>query len=84
MPTCDETLGSNAVGAGVEEKKVVREEDREGVTGVSLLSSAFRFVSITSRALPAMLYALCNHHSKSNRTHARTYACTHMCAYDVT
>ena len=39
---------------------MVREEDREGVTGVSLLSSAFRLVSMTSRALPAMLYALYN------------------------
>lgn len=58
MPTCDKTLGSNAVGDGLEEKRVVREEDREGVIGVSLLSSAFRLVSITSRALPAILYAL--------------------------
>lgn len=62
MPTCDETLGSNAAGDGVEEKNVVREEDREGVIGVSLLSSAFRLVSMTSRALPAILYALKNSH----------------------
>ena len=56
--TCDATLGSTAAGDGEGEKRLLKEEDKVGAAGVSLLSSALRLVSITSRALPAMLNAL--------------------------
>ena len=58
LQTCDATLGSSAVGEGEVEKKEVREENKLGLVGFSLFSSALRLVWITSRALPAMLYAL--------------------------
>lgn len=61
VPTCDTTLGSKAVGDDVAKKNLLREEGREGAGGCSLLSRAFRLASITSRALPAMLYALQDH-----------------------
>lgn len=62
LQTCDATLGSSAGGEGEEEKKEVKEKDKLGLVGVSLFSSALRLVWITSRALPAMLYALHGKH----------------------
>lgn len=50
------------------EKKEVREEDKLGLAGVSLFSSALRLVWTTSRALPAMLYAL---HDRPTGLHSR-------------